>query len=344
MNNVVIANNYMHDMQSSTNASICGSAPPGGAGCVTANIFIDPGNNGSLPGLQIYNNVVTASGCSGSCNGPSNGGIAVGNSNSVAYTAFVYNNTCDDSGNGRNCFSLDYSGSKGENNIAVGSQYYFWSDVSSPSGLTVDYNDHYNQSVGVNNNGCPGCDTHSISTNPTLNSDYTIPSTSPAKGTGVNLTSLSITGLDTGAPQFFGVSYACGTGCVARPSTGAWDMGAYPYGTSQASAPSCTPTSGNVPQTVTCTNPNSGTTIMCYAASPTIPASNGSGTACTTGTQYTTALSITSPETLNVIAGVAGDTDSSVVSYTYNSAAATGLLPVLFTQIEWPHALELGLP
>ena len=84
---------------------------------------------------------------------------------------------------------------------------------------------------------------------------------------------------------------------------------------------------------------------MCYAASPTIPASNGSGTACTTGTQYTTALSITSPETLNVIAGVAGDTDSSVVSYTYNSAAATGLLPVLFTQIDSrPHALELGLP
>ena len=59
MNGVVIANNYMHDMQSSTNSSVCGSAPPSGAGCVTANIFIDPGGNGSLPGLQIYNNVIT---------------------------------------------------------------------------------------------------------------------------------------------------------------------------------------------------------------------------------------------------------------------------------------------
>lgn len=91
--------------------------------------------------------------------------------------------------------------------------------------------------------------------------------------------------------------------------------------TPQAGAPSCTPTSGVVPQTVTCTNPNTGTTLLCYAASPTVPATNGLGTACTTGTQYTTALTISSAETLNVIAGVASDTDSAVVSYTYSAAA-----------------------
>jgi hypothetical protein len=231
MNGVVIANNYIHDFQSSTSASVCGSAPPSGAGCVTGDIFIDPGYSGSLPGLEIYNNVLESSNCSGGCNGPSNGGIIVGNSNSVSYTAFVYNNTCSDSANGRDCFALDYSGSKGENNISKGSQYGFWSDVT-PSGLTVDYNDYYNQSVGQINNGCSGCDTHSVTTNPMLNSDYTLPSGSPARGTGVNLTSLGITGLDTGAPQYFGVNYACGTGCVSRPSTGAWDMGAYPYSTS----------------------------------------------------------------------------------------------------------------
>ena len=53
MNNVVIANNYMHDMQSSTNASICGSAPPGGAGCVTANIFIDPETMAAFPACRF---------------------------------------------------------------------------------------------------------------------------------------------------------------------------------------------------------------------------------------------------------------------------------------------------
>lgn len=92
---------------------------------------------------------------------------------------------------------------------------------------------------------------------------------------------------------------------------------------SQASNPSCSPTSGAVPQTVTCTNPNSGTTIMCYAASPTNPATNGAGTACSTGTQYTTSLSISSPETLNVIAGTSTLSDSSIVSYTYTAGQAT---------------------
>ena len=101
------------------------------------------------------------------------------------------------------------------------------------SGVTVDYNDYYNDSSGITNitnesTACSGgCDAHSITTNPLLNSDSTLQSSSPAKGAGTNLTSLGITGLDTGAPQYFGVNYACGTGCVARLSSGAWDMGAY---------------------------------------------------------------------------------------------------------------------
>ena len=92
-------------------------------------------------------------------------------------------------------------------------------------------------------------------------------------------------------------------------------------GSNTTNPPSCTPTSGVVPQTVTCTNPNSGTTIMCYASSPTTPATNGAGTACSSGTAYTTQLAISSAETLEVIAGVAGQSDSSVSSYTYTAAA-----------------------
>ena len=151
----------------------------------------------------------------------------------------------------------------------------------------------------------------------------------PGQGTSATLLcTASGAGAPCGLSTTYGVSYNATNHTVASPGLTANtlnstpDIGAYQFG-SAASSPSCTPTSGAVPKTVTCTNPNSGTTVMCYAASPTVPATNGSGTGCTTGTQYTTALTISSPETLELIAGVAGESDSSVVSYTYTSATYT---------------------
>lgn len=77
-----------------------------------------------------------------------------------------------------------------------------------------------------------GFDVNGKLTSVTLNANYTLPSGSPAIGAGTNLTSLGITALDTAAPLTFGVAGACGAGgCVGRPSTGAWDTGAYEYGT-----------------------------------------------------------------------------------------------------------------
>jgi hypothetical protein len=87
-----------------------------------------------------------------------------------------------------------------------------------------------------------------------------------------------------------------------------------------ALTPSCTPTSGVVPQTVTCTNPNAGTTVMCYSASPTSPVTNGLGTACSTGTKYTTAITVSSAETLEIVAGTSTLSDSPAASYTYTAA------------------------
>jgi len=97
-------------------------------------------------------------------------------------------------------------------------------------------------------------------------------------------------------------------------------------GTPQAATPSCTPTSGTPTLSVTCSLGATGS-VMCYSTSTT-PATNGS-TGCTTGTLYSTAISVTvNPTTLKVIAGGTGYTDSAVASYTYtNSPTGTTISP-----------------
>jgi hypothetical protein len=60
------------------------------------------------------------------------------------------------------------------------------------------------------------CDAHgAYNASNSVNSDGTLQANSPARGAGVNLTSLGIAGLNIGANG------------VARPATGAWDVGAY---------------------------------------------------------------------------------------------------------------------
>jgi hypothetical protein len=99
-----------------------------------------------------------------------------------------------------------------------------------------DYNDYYNLgaaavrtgagqftlSVWQATSGNP--DLHSFTSNPNLTAAYTLNSGSPAIGAGVNLTSLGITALDFDKAG------------VARPSSGAWDVGGFQYQTT-AGAP-----------------------------------------------------------------------------------------------------------
>lgn len=102
------------------------------------------------------------------------------------------------------------------------------------------------------------------------------------------------------------------------------DRGAYQFGTpTQATQPSCTPGTGTYSstQTVTCTNPNSGTTDMCFTVNGTTPVTDRSGTACTTGTKYTTTISVSASETLKIVAGTSTLTDSTVASYAYTIGA-----------------------
>lgn len=115
------------------------------------------------------------------------------------------------------------------------------------------------------------CDAASSTSTPGLNIDYTIAGVTSLAHTlpGINLTSVGDTFLDTGAPQSFGVTGACGTaGCVARSSTGNWDVGPYPLsGSGAAPGVGFTPTAINFgavavnttagPTTVTLTNTGS---------------------------------------------------------------------------------------
>jgi len=114
--------------------------------------------------------------------------------------------------------------------------------------VSSDYNDFYNLTQGMQAgsvyNGSlaawktsTGFDAHSISVNPNLTALFALGSGSPAIGSGTNLWSLGIVGLRTGAPQSFGAGGSCGTGCLARPSSGAWDMGAYPHSGTSAQGP-----------------------------------------------------------------------------------------------------------
>lgn len=84
-----------------------------------------------------------------------------------------------------------------------------------------------------------------------------------------------------------------------------------------AATPSCSPGTGTYSssQSVTCSDASSGA-IMCYTLDGSTPITNGT-TNCTNGTLYSGAIAITTSETLNVVAGGTGYTDSSEATYVY---------------------------
>jgi hypothetical protein len=130
-----------------------------------------------------------------------------------------------------------------ENNIFAGIGGGIYVDSTSTSGLAMNGNIYYfkgSQSFYYNSliygsltslKATCGCEASSITSNPALNSNGTLAG-SPAIGLGANLTSLGITALDSDKLG------------VARPSSGAWDAGAYSSG-STAARPSA-PTGLNI--------------------------------------------------------------------------------------------------
>jgi Chitobiase/beta-hexosaminidase C-terminal domain len=99
------------------------------------------------------------------------------------------------------------------------------------------------------------------------------------------------------------------------------EAGCYTGGTPQASTPMCAPgvlngtyTSTSA-VTVLCSTASSGA-IMCYTTNGATPVTNG-GSACSVGTLYATSILVSGSETVTIVAGGAGFSDSSAAVYTY---------------------------
>lgn len=190
-------------------------------GNVTAHIYAES----DVTNTKVFNNL--SIGC---FNGDGHGGTCTnlgvqGNGHISFYGAggssgnAVYNNTIVEQGGGFSLFVQAQSSFTSENNIFSGSGPAFGS-----AGMVAnsDYNVYYNTgSTLADIQAASGSDTHSVVGDPQLNTNFTLQSGSAAIGAGANLTSLNIAALDADR---------AGT---ARPSTGAWDAGAYSSGGSQ---------------------------------------------------------------------------------------------------------------
>jgi hypothetical protein len=203
---------------------------------------------GATAGSAMFNNVVDMT-SAGSCG---DGAFAIFNgdpgtaSNGTGH--LILNNTVLP---GSGC-TIDFGIAEAssvtlENNLGLTNGNYVYQNSPITAIRTADYNT-WQMPAGGNPFWCSagggvsfstwksscGFDTHGQNVPITVNSDLTLPSGSAAIGAAANLTSLGITALDKGAPQTFGAGGSCGTGCGARPSSGAWDAGAYASGSTTA--------------------------------------------------------------------------------------------------------------
>ena len=174
----------------------------------------------------------------------------LGQSSDMGTNMNVYNNTIIGATSNDVCIMLNITGAGNiENNICTGPSGMdvynsYWSSLSQFE-ATVSTSNYNDWNIGSGNAWgsqassatasyaswkSAGYEANSIQSSPDLNSGpYTLASRSPSIGLGSNLTSLGIAELKVGAPQTFGASGSCGSGCLTRVASGAWDAGAYPY-------------------------------------------------------------------------------------------------------------------
>lgn len=187
----------------------------------TSHIFFDP-NGGTITGTLVYNNLMINGSAT---NGPANGFITgLGTSGGAAY-----NNTIHCNGVGYAAIKLAYATASLKNNIISNCRRGISVDAASTL-ASSDYNLFYGltavspmvytstnyASIAAWQSGT-GLDLHSVTGDPLLAASGVILPASSAIGTGINLTSLGVSTLNVDRAG------------VSRPSSTAWDIGAYQY-------------------------------------------------------------------------------------------------------------------
>jgi hypothetical protein len=251
---VQIYYNYLHGLWS--NDSVYGNTH------VTAWLFLDTnGVPNSIPNAMIFRNVFEAD--AGPYNYAANGFITVGgcliaSGCTPANNTLIANNTVVGSGMCWHIGDLSNAPSSLNNLCATSSGGNLTGASSGYPGANIDYNiypgtgtsnDFWVPTGNVNRwsvwSASPFLlDVHG--SNPTLaaaalTSSYQLGSGSIAIGKAKNLTSTycaTIPAICVGAPSIFGVAGAGAGGGATASTTGPWDAGAYPNGSSVAAQPS----------------------------------------------------------------------------------------------------------
>lgn len=237
---MLIYNNYFHGVS---------------RGDSTAFVFVEagigcPSPNSSWSG-KIFNNLFVLGNTTTLA--PGDGLLFVQNCNEEVE---VYNNTLDAGSRGHaiGAICMEFEGTNtitAKNNICMNAETMIYNADAAPV-LSTDYNTYFN--VGTSGAdgwywggsgattlagwvSATGNDSHSSTSNPGLNSDYTIPAGAAAAGKGTNLASLGITKLDTSKPATVGPG---NDGALGNPrsASGNWDLGAYAVAGASGSPPS----------------------------------------------------------------------------------------------------------
>ncbi|MEO6965568.1 MAG: choice-of-anchor Q domain-containing protein [Acidobacteriaceae bacterium] len=225
--------NFFHPFTNTPNSSLVGTLliynnrAIGDMGNHSTSMLFLENNNGSSGGTMgtwyIFNNVFSKT----NANAPSSSGIIA----PMSDNGYAVNNTIIDAGgtgsNAYPCFDSYGTGWTFKNNVDIGCGSYIQIQGTT---ATANNNDYYGaaspqwiwHSSYVSTlsawQTASGQDASAISTNPNLTSGYVPNAGSPVIGAGTNLTSLGITALNVDAAG------------NARPSSGAWDMGAFSSG------------------------------------------------------------------------------------------------------------------
>ena len=310
-------------------------------------IFASPGATITPSNIAIYRNIVlynsaetnpsySCAGTPTTC-GNGDGWLSLWNFTNWTGYLYVFNNTISSMDQPGGACDHDWGSQTGQTIATMlfyNNVYYNCKQNVNPPGCPgtcatyhEDYNSYFDMPQETNDTGA---NVQITASNPFVNVNYTVANAnnfalaggSDPTNAGFNTSSL----LPGNSTDMLGNVMN-----VSHPSRGALNFAS----SSSASPPTATFAAGTFGgEEATVSNPNSGTTVVCVGYGATTPATNGSGTGCTTGfalQDATSYFNFNTSETINLIAGVAGETDSTVTTYTQSVGTQT----ILSSNFAW---------